>query len=197
METGEGRAMSFTVAHTDGPKEPDYAAYFRLLGKAGLDISDLKRALDPHTGRRWLPVWEQREDAEDFARRLGKEARNGTWRVEALNPDARISRGPLGPLEVIARRQADGWAFELETFSRIILRKLFPGAERPSVLFIGWPRYPDLETTRCEIGRLADTIILILTGLNQEEFRSLFGGYRIGDRARGEDWLASPFLGDH
>jgi hypothetical protein len=74
--------MAFTVSRTDGgTKDAEFEAYARLLRQQGVDLGKLPRAQEPGTGRRWLYVWQNQENAEAFANELRTRTRDNHWAV--------------------------------------------------------------------------------------------------------------------
>ncbi len=175
--------MGFTVVYPGGIDDLRFAPCYRLLVKRGWDIADLKRVAEPETRCRWLPVWDRREEAEEFAAELRKTSRDSEWSVHELGRDDAVSQGPLGPIEVAVGRQMDGWAFGLKPLSKGVLERRYPGLCRVQGVFIAKWADGDYEWLQGEGACVLDQVARLLTGLSPDQLRE-FGGYRVYDPVR-------------
>ncbi len=180
--------MGFTVTHCNGTKDVDFEDYTRLLHWKGVDLTHLQRTPEPGTNRRWLYVWQNKNDALGFAEELKKLMGDEAWEVVSVNGTP--SEGPLGPIEIRVGQQRTGWWFSLHYFSQSMLQKLFPGSCRMDKIFIGIDRNQDSQITHKEFVALTEQVVVILTGLSLNKIKRTFGGYRVYDRAGKKEMVA-------
>jgi len=154
----------------------EFAAYVRMLVRDGVNIADTPRALDPRTRNRWLHAWADRAEAEQFASRLREDSEDPSWQVYDL-PDVEPSTGPLGPLEIVVKRQSDGYIYGMRPTTRNLVRKRFPESKMVTNVFIATNTNGDLEASQ---GSIWDQVVKILTGLTDEQIEEL-GGYTVYD----------------
>jgi hypothetical protein len=168
--------MGFTVARQDGTKDAEFEAYARLLRQQGVDLGNLPRVPEPATRRRWLYVWQSREEAQAFADELKKRTRDNAWVVvEAAAPS---SEGPMGPLIVQVGRRASGLVFGLHPLSRALIHSAFPRVKgQASTVAINFETLQDFLTTHGSLGALAHEVLPTLTGLKLEDLEKL--GYAL------------------
>ena len=169
--------MSFTVSHKNGgSKDAEFEAYARLLRQQGVNLGKLPRAPEPHTGRRWLYVWDSKVKAQAFADKLNKQTHDSDWVV--LNVNAPPSEGPLGPIIVQVGRRASGLVLGLHPLSRTMLETAYPTAKGSSAtISIHFDTFQDFQATHGSIANLAIEILPILTGLQMPELQQL--GYAL------------------
>jgi hypothetical protein len=169
--------MAFTVHRNDGmTKDAEFEAYARLLRQKGVDLGKLPRAPEPGTRRRWLYVWDSRQNAQAFADELRKRTRDNAWTV--VEVDAPPSEGPMGPLIVQVGRRANGLAFGLHPLSRAIIQSAFPNKKASvTTVSINFETLHDFQATHGSIENLAREVVPTLTGLKLQELEKL--GYAL------------------
>jgi hypothetical protein len=183
------RIMGFTVTPPGGTKDVEFEAYARLLRQQGADLARLPRVPEPGTGRRWLHVWNSQAEAQAFADELKRRTRDEAWEVrEVAEPP---SEGPLGPVEIQALHQSDGWTFALHPLSRQAIRKVFPGSCRTGSIFIRLEPGADLPPAQEGVADLADQVAILLTGLSLDKLNETFGGYRVYDAVATKELVPS------
>jgi hypothetical protein len=181
--------MGFTVTRQGGTKDVEFEAYARLLRQKGLDLAKLRRTPEPGTGRRWLHVWNSREEAQAFADELKNRTRDDAWEVVEVNGTA--SEGPLGPVEIQVGRQSNGWTFALHPLSRQMVQQVFPGSCRVPSMFIASETRPDFQTTTGALSDLSEQVAVILTGVGLDQLKEHFGGYRVYDPLAKKELVAA------
>jgi hypothetical protein len=167
--------MPFTVVHRGGTNGNGFSHYLRLLRQRGVALSDGPRTLDPVTSDRWLPVWDNEQEATVFVKELKKESKDAAWSVVPV--DGEPSRGPLGPITIRMGLQPTGIGFDLAPFSRLMIQERFPASCRPHTLFLAY-KSPLKKPPAEELRRLAEQVLPILTELTNEELAP-FGGFRL------------------
>lgn len=169
--------MPFTVSRTDGgAKDAEFEAYARLLRQQGVDLGKLPRAPEPETGRRWLYVWQNQEDAEAFAKELNKRTRDSHWAVIAV--ESPPSEGPMGPIIAQVGRRSTGLVFELHPLSRTMIQSAYPAANlSTNTVSINFTTLQDFTTTHGSIEELAAELLPVMTGLPLDELQKL--GYAL------------------
>ena len=180
--------MPFTVTHDGGMDIEQFEAYARLLNKWGVDIANTRRAPEPGTRARWLPVWPGRADAERFAQELRSRNQDKAWQVYPLDRGG-VSEGALGPINLLVGRRSDGWAYGLDPYSSTLVRRRFPHARLMHGLYIYTDTQPGAETAQAS---LWDQVVRIVTGLSEEQLADL-GGYRVYDELQ-KKLLRQPLL---
>jgi hypothetical protein len=165
--------MAFTVNRTDGgTKDAEFEAYARLLRQQGVDLGKLPRAPEPGTGRRWLYVWQNQEDADAFANELRKRTRDNHWAV--VEVEAPPSEGPMGPIIVQVGRRSTGLVFELHPLSRAMIQSADPQANLTTkTVSINFTTLQDFTTTHGSIEDLAAKLLPVMTGLPLDELQKL------------------------
>jgi hypothetical protein len=170
--------MPFTVACKDaGIKRHEFDAYVRLLGKRGIDWTEIQRVPEPGTQNRWLYVWEDRQEADAFCKEIQSETRDTNWEVRVLDPSIPASRGPIMPVVINVTRQALGITAALHPHSRTAIRRRFPNARRVSSVYVEYETEAEFKHAH---GPMWDEIALVLTGLTADQLQEL-GGYRVFD----------------
>jgi hypothetical protein len=140
-------------------------------------------------GKRWLPVWTDREKVEAFAAEVRQETKDPSWEVietEAVGPE-----GPLGPIVVQLLRQSIEQLLGLEPLGRAALASAFPQAA--GALTFAKIRSEDWETYRQKKGgldRWAGEVVPLLTGLDPEQLASL--GYSVVDWESEKTFVSVP-----
>jgi hypothetical protein len=170
--------MPFTVAYADGGiKRHEFDAYVRLLEKRGIDWSNTPRVPEAGTPNRWLYVWADHQDAEQFRDELAAETGDNKWYLRELAGDTKPSPGPLAHVLILMRRRSLGADFSLHPHSKTLIRRRFPQAHPVSSIAIEWRTKSDFER---EHGPIWDHIAVVLTGLTLEQLASL-EGYEVYD----------------
>src|SRR6266511_3475684 len=141
---GGVQPMPYTVTREGGIGEYELDAYVRQLTRWGISLGRAPRAPDPQTGRRWLPVWEERETADKFVQELRAEEDYDDWRIEKV-PASAVSEGALGPLDVYVGRDAAGLTYALHPNSRTLVRQRFPHALLLQLVYVGTNDRNDFE----------------------------------------------------
>lgn len=169
--------MPYTVSHGCGLNtDADFEVYARLLRQRGVDLGKLPRAPEPETGRRWLYVWDSKEDADAFAEELNRRTMQEGWSV--MEVGAVPSEGPLGPILVQVGRRSDGLAFALHPLSRSMIESAFPQAKvMASTVFIRFETLQDFQATHGSLEDLAREVVPLLTGLKPLDLETL--GYAV------------------
>jgi hypothetical protein len=182
--------MPFTVTHDGGMDAHEFQAYARLMNRWGIDVADTPRTPEPGTHARWLPAWEDRPEAERFAQEMRADTRNRAWAVYPVD-GGRVTRGPLGPVDIYVGRRSDGCAYGLSPYSLALIHKRFPEARPVRALSIQTEMQPDLRASQ---GHLWDQVARIVTGLTDEQLTEL-GGYRLYEPRRKEFVRQPPLAG--
>jgi hypothetical protein len=171
---------AFAVGLPGGTKEAEYQVYVRLLKDRGIDLD--KPRIEDSFGRRWLHVWENRDDAEKFAAQVRKGTRNPYWEVYELVPPTPATQAPaedLGPVVILVGRQSDGNTYELHPNSLKLLRKKFPRVPINPSIFIGRDTQANYEESASKT--MYDQVLTLLTGLDVDRVLDSFDGYRVVD----------------
>jgi hypothetical protein len=175
---GRRVAVGFTVTREGGTKDAEFQAYARLLRQLGKDLGKLPRVPEPGTGRRWLYVWNTKEEAGVFADELKKRTGDSAWEVVDVN--AAASEGPLGPILSQMTRQADGLTFALHPLSRALIRSAFPRAvSSASTTSIDTATWYGFRKEKGGLEELVRQIAPSLTGLSSDDLEAL--GYAVVD----------------
>ena len=185
--------MGFTVTQPGGTKDTEFEAYTRLLRQHGKDLGNLPRVPDPENPkRRWVYLWDNQEEAQQFADELTEQTTASDWCVQ--NTAASPSTGPFGPVLVQLIRRSDGLAFSLHPLSLIMIRKAFPNTT-PSVsnAFINTQIWGDYLKTQGNLGDLVREIVPSLTGLRMDQLTDL--GYAVIDVDNDRTWVDVPPAG--
>jgi hypothetical protein len=182
--------MGFVVTRPLGTKDAELEAYVRLLRRWGKDLANVPRIPDPENPtRRWVYVWDNAEEAQQFAEELNEETRNGPWRVEATA--ASPSNGPFGPLLFQLVRGGDGLMFALHPLSRALIRDAFPGAAPAATnSFLDTQAWNTFWKAQGGLADLAARVAPVLTGLNSDQLRDL--GYLVIDADDDRIWVDVP-----
>ncbi len=170
----------FAVGLPGHPKPQESEAYARLLREQGIN-PEAGHRLEDSFGRKWLHVWDTRDEAERFAARLRKETRNRYWEVyelTPLRPPNGKAAGSPEPLSILVGRQSDGNTYSLHPGSLKLLRQRFPQVHPRPTVFLGRGTQDDYEATS---GSIYDQVATLLTGLSPERLFNAFGGYRVVD----------------
>jgi hypothetical protein len=171
--------MPYTVTRKGGIGEYELEAYVRQLTRWGISLGRAPRVPDPQTGRRWLPVWQERKTAEKFVQDLCKEEDYDDWRIEKV-PASAVSEGALGPLDVYVGRGEEGLTYALHPNSRTLVRQRFPHTLLLQSVSVDPDDLNDFEQNQTVA---QDRVVQLLTGLSGEQLEEL-GGYRIYDPVR-------------
>jgi hypothetical protein len=188
------RAYSVGLPHGNGQREFD--AYVQILQQQGITIDDSTQIGNPF-GRKWLHVWDDRSNAEQFANRLRQVTGNRDWEVYDLSPPRSLAGGQdgrSGPVEILVGRQADGSTYSLHPNSLKLIRQRFPQVHPRSTVFIGSDTRTDIAAGGASI---YDQVAIILTGLAIGQLNEL-GGYRVVDPLTDLVlYRSDPVAGDH
>lgn len=182
--------MGFTVTRPAGARDAEFEAYIRLLRQQGKDLGNLPRIPDPaNPRRRWVYVWNTREEAQQFADDLKEQTGDNGWHVEptAVPP----SNGPFGPVLMQLARRSDGSVLTLYPLSLAMIREAFPRA-RPGAVnaIINTQTLNDFLNTRGSLTDLVNEIAPSLTGLSMAELNDL--GYAVIDADDERTWVYVP-----
>jgi hypothetical protein len=182
--------MAYTVSMPGGAEEYELEVLeFRLLMRRGISVACCPRVVDPATGKRWLYAWDKKSDARKAAAELRQETQNDKWEVYQV-PDSELSRGPLGPIDILVARRSDGCTYSVSPLTFNLIRKSYPEARVVPSVFIAKSSDSDFET---EQGPYWDHVAFILTGLSEQQIKHL-GGYQIIDWRRKEVFHEQPLL---
>lgn len=173
-------AKVYAVGLPSGNTDKEYRTYADLLRETGVDVNGGPRVEDSF-GRKWLHVWDTREQAEQFATRLRRATRNPGWEVYELSPPTPQAEAGIDRLEIYVGRQSDGSTYSLHPTSYKLIRTRFPGVRPQPSLFMGRDTQAAYEVTN---GASYDQIAMLLTGLSTSQMNEL-GGYRVVDPATG------------
>jgi hypothetical protein len=187
---GKEVVMGFTVTRPVGTKDAEFEAYVRLLRQQGKDLANLPRTPDPQDPRRrWVYVWNTREEAQQFADELREQTGDNGWRVESTA--APPSNGPFGPVLIQLARRSDGSVLALHPLSLAMIREAFPDA-RPAAAnaIINTQTWNDFLNTQGSLSDLVEEIVPSLTGLSMEQLTDL--GYAVIDADTDRTWLYVP-----
>ncbi len=181
--------MAFTVIRADGTmRDAEFEAYARLLRQRGIDLGRLPRVPEPGTRRRWLYVWDSRQDAEAFADELNRRTPDRWIVIETNGPP---SDGPLGPITVQVGRRADGLVFGLHPLSRSIIESAFPEAKgSASTISVNFDTLDDFQAKHGGLENLAREVVPTLTGLSREDLEKL--GYALIEDDTGRTLVFVP-----
>lgn len=169
--------MGYTVNRSDGgTRDAEFEAYARLLRQQGVDLGKLPRAPEPGTGRRWLYVWDARDNAQAFADELKKRTRDDAWAV--VEVAAPPSEGPMGPIIVQVGRRSTGLVLGLHPLSRALIRSAFPVVKGTvATIAINFETLQEFQSTYGSIDALARELVPTLTGLKLAQLEEL--GYAL------------------
>ncbi len=171
--------------------DAEYKEYLRLLCRIllnqGINVADVPRAEEPGAKQRWLYVWQSKEEAQDFATRLGEHTRCADWVVTPVKKP--VSQGPLRPLEIQVGRNYHRWSFALAPWARKAIQTLFPDSCQSSTVTIASQGCVEFQTDQGKLDRLSQQMLLILTGLSTERLVA-FKSYVVTDPVSGEIVLA-------
>jgi hypothetical protein len=162
-----------------GNKPRDFDTYVQLLQQQGYTRDGSTRVEDSF-GRKWLHVWNDRSQAEQFANRLRHVTGNRDWEVYDLSPPRLPGEGQdgrSGPIEILIGRQRDGATYSLHPNSLKLIREWFPQVHPRPTVFIGRSTQDNIEASA---GSINDQVAIILTGLSLRQMNEL-GGYRVVD----------------
>jgi hypothetical protein len=181
--------MAFTVYHPGGARDVEFNDYARLLRYRGADLGKVPRVRDPITESRWLYVWPDRSEAQEFAEELKNDTNDPGW--EVLEVNGQTSEGPLGPFVVQLARRGDRLLFALTPLSRVLIRSAYPQAV-PAVTYatIDKQTWDEYRRTKGGLDTLVQEIIPTLTGLNHEQLDTL--GYVVLDEDTYETRVKVP-----
>lgn len=170
---------AYAVGLPYGNKQREFDAYIELLQQEGITVDDSTRVEDSY-GRKWVRVWNDRGEAEQFANRMRHVTGNRDWEVYDLNPPRLLAGGQdgrPGPVEILVGRQRDGTTYSLHPNSLRLIRQRFPQVHPRPTVFIGSDTQTNIEASW---GSIYDQVANILTGLSSTLLNEL-GGYRVVD----------------
>jgi hypothetical protein len=185
--------MGFVVTRPMGTKDAEFEAYARLLRQQGKDLAKLPRVPDPkNPRRRWVYVWDSRQEAQQFADELNEQTGNGAWFVETTEAPPR--EGAFGPVLIQLARRSDGLAFALHPLSAALIRTAFPDAKPATTnAFIDIQTWKDFQKAQGKLGDLVEEIAPSLTGLDKGQLTEL--GYAVIDADDDRTWVHVPPAG--
>jgi hypothetical protein len=175
--------MSYTVAHSDAAiKRHEFDAYVRLLEERGIDWTNAPRVAAPGASNRWLYVWNDRPQAEEFCAELKKETRDDNWLVRELSPPLQTSTGSLIPVVIFRRLHSLGAEFTLDPFSRMLVKRRFPGYPPVTTITLESSALHEMEQQHSP---MFEHLAVVITNRTAKQLAQL-GGYRIVDPATDE-----------
>ena len=181
--------MGYAVTRLVGTTDGEFEEYIRLLRQRGVDIGRVPRVLDPKTGNRWLHVWADREDAQNFAAELNQQTPEEGWLV--VDVEVPFSEGPLGPILIQLARQTDGLTFAIHPLSRALIRSAFPtAAATTTYATIDDATWADFVRKRGGVAELVQEIAPGLTGLDRDQLESV--GYTVRDSDSDQTIVSVP-----
>ncbi|HVC95842.1 MAG TPA: hypothetical protein VND64_19280 [Pirellulales bacterium] len=182
--------MGFTVTRPGGTKDVEFESYARLLRQQGKDLGNLPRVPDPEQPRRrWVYVWNTREEAQHFADELQEQTGDNGWRVEPTA--APPSNGPFGPVLFQLARRSDGLALALHPLSLAMIQEAFPEAAPGATnAFVNMQTWGDFLKTQGKLSDLIEEIAPSLTGLSLHQLTDL--GYAVIDADTDQTWVYVP-----
>jgi hypothetical protein len=170
---------AYAVGLPYGNKEKEFDAYVQILQQQGITIEESTRVQDSF-GRKWLHVWNDRSEAEQFADRVRNATGNRDWEVYDLSPPpptAGGQNGRPGPVEILVGRQKDGSTYSLHPSSLKLIRQRFPRVHPRPTVFIGSDTQTSIEAS---VGSIYNEVAIILSGLGLRQLNEI-GGYRVVD----------------
>ena len=170
------KAYAVGLPYESKPRDSD--AYVKLLQQQGIANDDSTRVEDSF-GRKWVHVWDNRGEAEQFANRLRHVTGKRDWEVYDLSPPRPLGDGQdgrSGPVEILVGRQGDGATYSLHPNSLKLIRRRFPQVHPSPSVFIGSNSRTDIEAS----AGIYDQVAIILTGLSSRLLDEL-GGFRVVD----------------
>lgn len=173
-------AEAFAVGLPGGTKDAEFQTYVRLLKDQGIDLD--KPRVEDSFGRKWLHVWENRNDAEKFASQLRRLTRNPDWEIYELMPPTAATEAvaeDVGPIVILVGKQSDGNNYDLHPKSVKLLRKKFPRIPLKPSVFVGRGTQADFEEGAG--GTMYAQVVALLTGLDASRILEAFGGFRVVD----------------
>lgn len=185
--------MGFTVTRPAGTKDAGFAAYVRLLRQQGKNLGNLPRVPDPEDPRRrWVHVWNTREEAQQFADALQERTGENGWRVEPTTVSP--SNGPFGPVVLQLARRTDGSVLAVHLLSLAMIREAFPDAKPAAAsVVINSQIWSDYLNTQQSLTALVEQVAPALTGLRMDQLMDL--GYAVIDADTDRTWLHVPPAG--
>lgn len=152
----------YTVTKDPGTTDDEFQAYVDLLEAVGIDITNVPRTPEPGTNKRWLYVWQNRDQADRFVNELRLRTRDNSWHrydFERL-PE---NRGPLIPLEILEISTHGGTIYQLSQSSLIRVSEHFPNARLVGEVLrstaIRAELEPDWNQIAVELTGLTETMI--------------------------------------
>ena len=112
-------------------------------------------------GRKWLHVWNTREEAERFAIQARQVTGNRDWEVyelSPLRPPAGEQDRQSGPIEILVGRQSDGITYGLHPNSLKRIRQQIPRVRPKPSVFIGSNTQTNHETS---VGPIYDQVAIL------------------------------------
>jgi hypothetical protein len=181
--------VPFTVVHQGQAKDSEYEDYTRLLSRQllerGVKLDNVPR-IKENSGKGWLYVWENEDQASAFAEELKKSTRDAHWHVQPVK--TKPSLGPLRPLQINVSRYPDGWAFGWDPLTRKAIQIRYPGSCRLRSVIVGSDKRDRLVEEAGDLRSLAKQVLFLLTGLGAEQLRT-FGSFRLVDPEDGTELL--------
>lgn len=171
--------MGYTVTRSAGTKDAEFETYLRLLRQQGKALGNLPRVPDPENPqRRWVHVWDTREEAQQFADELTAETGANGWHVEPTTVPPSV--GPFGPVRIQLARRSDGLMFVLHPLSLAMIQEAYPtAAPAASNTFVTTQTWNDYLTTHRSLRQLVAELLPSLTGLKLDQLHEL--GYAVID----------------
>lgn len=180
--------MPYSVAYRDtGIRQNEFDAYVRLLEQRGIDWTRTPRIPEPGTDNRWLHVWEDRADAEEFRAAISQETRDSKWYVRELHAETPSSPGPLTPVTIVMVRRSLGMTFSLHPHSRALVRRRYPDAQQVSSISVEYGTRHEFEELH---GPIWEHVAIMLTGLSIDQLDQL-EGFEIIDASTWQSVYAS------
>jgi hypothetical protein len=147
------------------------------LSRWQFDLARSPRALDPHSRDRWLYVWQDKSQAEEFIGELKNWPGSEGWEVAEAEA---AGVGPLGPFMIYHARRGRDFTIALEHIFRRVIRSLYPDAVQ--AMSGAEMQEDDWQEFRRRQGGLAEMFHLVaplLTGISHERLAAL--GYFLLD----------------
>jgi hypothetical protein len=166
-------SRAYSVGLPKGEEQTSSSASTELL-RQGLVTE--QRPSEEMFGRKWLHIWESREQAEQAASHLREVTRNPAWEVYDLSTPHLLSgarNGQVGPVEILVGRQSHGRTYALHPHSVKLIHQHFPQARPRATVFIAGEMPIPSQA-------MYDQVALLLTGLSKSQVMDL-GGYCVVD----------------
>jgi hypothetical protein len=173
-----------------GPKDVEFEAYARLLRQQGMVLGSLPRVPDPENPRRrWVHVWNTKEEAQQFADELTEQTGENGWHVEPTASTPSI--GPFGPVLFQLARRSDGSVLALHPLSLAMIREAFPEVTpAASNAVIDAQNDGNFLKSNQTLRHRIEKFVPTLTGLSMDQLTDL--GYAVIDADTEKTWLYVP-----